>query len=78
MPNIQVQVGTSTNRNTILIDDGETLKTAFERQRISLNGASVYLDGATIQAGDLNKTFSALGCKDTAILTAIAKLDNAT
>ena len=74
---LTAQIGSSTDRKTVIIDDDVTLKDALEQQNIKYAGASVYLDGAAIQPGDLNKTFAALGCVDNAILTAVLKLDNA-
>lgn len=74
---IQVTIGTNTNRRKVTVDPNTTIKTVLEANDVNYAVATLHIDGATLQPGDLNKTFSEFGITDSCYLIAVVKADNA-
>lgn len=79
---ITLRIGMNVGTETIFVPETYTLREAFEEAEVDYAGKTVILDGAAVGAGGLNDTFAELGYdgtpgKDKAILSAIAKVDNA-
>lgn len=74
---IQVTIGTNTNRKKVTIDPNRTLRSVLEENEINYAVAQLHMDGASLQPGDLDKTFSQLGIVDSCYLIAVVKADNA-
>ena len=75
---IKVIMGTNTNRVTDMVDSATTLRAALESKGIDYSRGQMNLDGATLQAGDLDKTFDEMGVRsEKCFLVNAAKQDNA-
>lgn len=77
MAMIQVTVGTNTKREKILIDSSRSPKQAFAEKNIDYSTAMVNLDGSTLSAAEMNKSFDDLGITESAMLIAVTKVNNA-
>lgn len=76
---IQITVGNNMKRDRVLVEDTATLKSVLEQADIdytSGNGVTT-LDGAPLQAGELNKTFADFNVTEKATLIRVVKADNA-
>lgn len=74
---IQVTIGTNTNRIKKTIDPSMTLRQVLDENQINYSVANLHLDGCSLQPGDLDKSFTALGITDSCYLIAVVKADNA-
>ena len=79
---IKAIVGNNVKRETVLVPHTSTLRDALEQGGIEYSTGVMHLDGASINPGDLNKTFEELGYdgsagKDRCFLLNVAKADNA-
>lgn len=79
---LTLRIGANVGTETIFVPETYTLRQAFEEAEVDYAGKAVILDGAPMGAGGLNSTFAELGYDgtpghDKAILSAIAKVDNA-
>ena len=68
---IKVTIGNNIKRNSVIIDENTTLRAALEQAGIAS------LDGVTLQAGDLDKTFASFGIAEKCYLLNVVKADNA-
>lgn len=74
---IRVTVGNNVNRENVIVNDNTTLRAVLEEQHIDYARGSLTLDGSTLQAGALDKTFAEYGIKEKCFLMQIVKTDNA-
>ncbi len=74
---IRVTVGTNTSRKNVIVDENTTLRKVLEDNEIDYSRANVNLDGASLNPGDMDKTFATLGITETCFLIASIKQDNA-
>lgn len=74
---IRVTVCNNVNRDNVIVNDQTTLRSVLEQQGIEYHRGSCTLNGSTLQAGDLDKTFADFGIKERAFLMQIVKADNA-
>lgn len=74
---IQVTIGTNTNRKKVNIPPETTIREVLEENEVNYSTANVHLDGASLQPGDMDKSFSDFGITDTCHLIAVVKADNA-
>lgn len=74
---IKVTVGNNVSRQNIIIDENTTLKEVLEQAGVDYTRGSITLDGATVMAGGLNKTFAEYGVTESCYLLNVAKADNA-
>ena len=74
---VRVIVGNNTSRKAVIVDNTATLKEACEQAGFDYTKGGMMLDGATLGAGDMNKTFADFGVVDTCNLISVAKVDNA-
>lgn len=71
--------------NTVYMPDGTprtyanevTLRNLLEVAGIDYNRGTMHLDGATLQPGQLDQTFSAMGITEKCFLLNVVKADNA-
>lgn len=75
--NIKVTVGTNTSRKSVIVDSATTLRKVLEDNQIDYSRANVNLDGASLNPGDMDKSFAELGIAETCFLIASIKQDNA-
>ena len=74
---IRIIVGNTTNRKTVIEDEGKTLRNVLEENEIDYTTGMTQLDGATLQPGDLDKSFADFGVTDHCSLLSVVKADNA-
>jgi hypothetical protein len=74
---IQVTLGTNTNRKKVTVDPNTQIKTVLNDNEINYEVATLHMDGATLQPGDLNRTFTDFGVSESCYLIAVVKADNA-
>lgn len=74
---IQVTIGTNTDRKRVTIDPSKTIKSVLDENEVNYAVATLHLDGATLQPGDMNKSFAEMGITDSCYLIAVVKADNA-
>ena len=79
---INVTIGNTTSRKNVIIDENTTLRAALEQNGVDYAIGQTSLDGATLGAGELNKTFVEMGIdgtpgKDKCYLMVVVKADNA-
>lgn len=80
---IKVTAGNNVKRETTIIDENTTLRACFEELGIDYSRGVTHLDGAPLNAGDLNKTFKQFGfagddeARSKCFLMNVVKADNA-
>ena len=74
---LRVTVGNNVSRENVTVNDQTTLRSVLEQQGIDYTRGSLTLDGSTLQAGALDKTFADFGIKEKCFLMQIVKADNA-
>lgn len=74
---IRVTVGNNMKRNNINIDDSRTLRSVLEEQEIDYTAGVTSLDGAPLQAGEMDKTFADFNIAEKCSLITVVKADNA-
>lgn len=74
---IKVTIGSNLSRSTVIIPRSTTLRQALEDNGVEYSYGTTSLDGATLKAGDLDKTFDSFGVGDRAYLITVQKMDNA-
>lgn len=79
---INVVVGNNVDRQSLIVAPGTTLREALEQGEINYSTGVLHLDGASINPGDLNKSFEELGYDgsaghDKCFLLNVVKADNA-
>lgn len=77
MTTIKVLVGSNLKRETKLVKDTDTLRSVLEGAGVNYSTSPVTLDGATLNPGDLDKTFADFGIKESCYLFSVKKADNA-
>ena len=74
---IQVTLGTNTNRRKVNVDPNLTVKEILEQNNINYSVATIHLDGAPLNATEINSTFTDLGVDSDCYLIAVVKAQNA-
>lgn len=74
---IKVTLGNNVKRETKVVPESSTLREVLENTGIDYNTGVMHLDGATLQPGDIDKTFQEFGIKDRCFLLNVVKADNA-
>ncbi len=74
---IKVTVGNNLKRETVIVDSGATLRNVLEEAGVDYTRGITTLDGATLAAGDLDKSFADFGIAERTFLLNVVKADNA-
>ena len=74
---IQVTIGNNVKRKPYIIDENTTLRSALENADIDYTRGTMNLDGSSLNPGDLDKSFAALGITEKCYLLNVVKADNA-
>lgn len=74
---IRVSISNNMKRETVIVDENTTLKQAIESNGFNVASGNWHLDGATLMAGEVNKTFAQMGVRESCYLNSIVKADNA-
>lgn len=72
---IQLVIGTTTNRKTVVVDENRTVTDVISNTIDFPMGDNMHLNG--VRVTDTSKTFAELGVTDRAVLLAVIKADNA-
>jgi len=75
---IKVTIGTTLERETVIVDPGKTLRSAIEEAGIDYTSGTMQLDGAALRPGDLDRTFASFDITDKCFLLNVVKADNGT
>lgn len=74
---VNVKIGTNLNRETISVTSDKTIRELLEQQGINYATTTVFLDGDTVRAGDMDKTLDDFNIADTCYIIASQKTENA-
>lgn len=74
---VKVIVGNNVKRETVIVDSSTTLRTVLEDAGVDYSRGTMHLDGASLNPGDLSKTFAQMGITDKCFLLNVVKADNA-
>lgn len=74
---IKVRVGHNLDNKTVIVDASRTLKSVLEENEVDYSKGNIHLDGATLKAGDINKTFADFGVTEKCSLIVVVKSDAA-
>ena len=74
---VKVYVGNNVKRTPVMVPENTTLRKVLEDAQIDYSVGMTSLDGATLKAGDLDKTFKDYGISETCYLLNTAKAVNA-
>lgn len=74
---VKVTVGNNVKRETVIVESTETLRTTLENAQIDYTRGMTTLDGTTLAAGDLDKTYAEHGITEKCFVLNVVKADNA-
>lgn len=74
---VKVVVGNNVKRESVIVDSSTTLRNVLEDAGIDYTRGVMHLDGSTLAAGDLDKTFNDFGIAEKCFLLNVVKADNA-
>jgi hypothetical protein len=74
---IKVTIGNNLKRTSVVIDENTTIRQALEDNDIDYSNGATHLDGATLQPGDMDKTFATFGITEKCSLVVVVKADGA-
>lgn len=74
---IKVTVGNNVKRESNIIDENTTLRSALENAGVDYTRGVMHLDGSSFSPGDLDKTFASFGITEKCFLLNVVKADNA-
>ena len=74
---ISVKIGTNLNRTTVAATSDKTIRQLLEENGINYATTTIFLDGDTIKAGDMDKSLDDFNIKKTCYIIASQKTENA-
>lgn len=74
---VNVKIGTNFNRTTVSVTSDKTIRELLEAQGINYATTTIFLDGDTVRAGDMDKTLNDFNIADTCYIIASQKTENA-
>lgn len=74
---LKVCVGNNLSRQSVIVDENTTLRKVLEDNGVDYTIGMTSLDGSTLGAGELDKTFADFGITEKCYLLNIVKSDNA-
>lgn len=74
---IKVYIRNNVGTHEVIIDSNTTLRSAFESVGVDYTTGMSSLDGSSLRAGDLDKTFADFGVTEKCYLMNVVKTDNA-
>jgi len=74
---IKVTIGNNLKRESVIIDENTTLRSALEANGVDYTRGVTNLDGSSLNPGDLDKTFKDFGIAEKCFLFNVVKADNA-
>ena len=74
---VKVVVGNNVHHQDVVVNDGTTLRAVLDAKGVDYTRGTMHLDGSTISAGGLDKTFADYGIKEKCFLLNVVNADNA-
>lgn len=74
---VNVKIGTNLNRTTVSATSDRTIRQLLEENNINYATTTIFLDGDTVRAGDMDKTLEDFNIQDTCYIIASQKTENA-
>lgn len=75
---INVTIGSNMSRRTVAVDESTTtLRSVLDQNGLDYNRFTVHLDGDTVTADKLDKTFAENGVFENCFLVSVSKTDSA-
>jgi hypothetical protein len=74
---VRVTVGNNVQKETKDVPSTETLRTTLENANIDYTRGITTIDGSSLKAGDMDKTYAELGITGRTFLLNVVKADNA-
>lgn len=74
---IKVTVGNNVKRESVIVESSATLRSVLENAGIDYTRGVMHLDGSSLQAGDLDRTFASFNITEKCFLLNVVKADNA-
>lgn len=74
---INVTLGNNVKRVPAILDPSTTIREALEQHNIDYSVGVIHLDGASLNPGDMDRSFRELGIQDKCFLLNVAKGNNA-
>lgn len=72
---IKVTVGNNMKREAKIVESTATLRTVLSDAGLDYTRGGVHLDGASLNPGDLDKSFADFGIKESCFLLQVVKTD---
>jgi len=73
----RITIGNNVKRSSEILDENTTLREALEDAGIDYTIGMMNLDGASLNPGDLDRTFAEFGITEKCYLLNVIKADNA-
>ena len=74
---VSVKIGTNLNRTTVAATSDKTIRQLLEENGINYATTTIFLNGDTIKAGDMDKSLDDFNIKETCYIIASQKTENA-
>lgn len=74
---VSVKIGTNLNRKTVTATSDKTIRQLLEENNISYATTTIFLDGDTVKAGDMDKSLNDFNITDSCYIIASQKTENA-
>jgi len=74
---VNVKIGTNLDRASIVVSSDRTIREILEDNEIQYATTTIYVDGATVQPGDMDKSLDGFGIQETCYIIAATKTSNA-
>lgn len=74
---VNVKVGTNLNRTNVSVSSDKTIRQILEENEINYATTTIFVDGVTVQLGDMDKTLDELGIGESCYIIAAQKTENA-
>lgn len=74
---VNVKVGTNLNRTTVSVSSDKTIREILEENEINYATTTIFVDGVTVQLGDMDKSLEELGIGESCYIIAAQKTENA-
>lgn len=74
---VNVKVGTNLNRTQVSVPSNKTIREILEENNINYATTTVFVDGVTVQLGDMDKTLDELGIGESCYIISAQKTENA-
>ena len=74
---VRVTLVTNNPRKVVLVEETKTVKQILDENNVNYGNAATAVDGATLNAGEINKTLAELGVQEKVVISVLAHKDNA-